>query len=215
MAKLNNLYYQSTVFWGWSELQYYIEKELSFEDLVINEIERVEDDIFVTFEIEDREEEILNFLKQYCNNEAQYKEFLDYLHEGSGELIKSMVLNILTKILKDSDDRIKVLGLEASYYGVSIRFDFEEPLVKTAVSVIRRDSIFEDLKGLLNGVSGCTYDEHLQNVVNDISSDEQQLDFIVEDVLKKYMDVNFSNYSIDILDGNNFDETIVSIAVGC
>lgn len=84
MAKLNNLYYQSVVFWDWQELQYSIEKELSHEGLTINEVERIEDDILVTFEIKDKEEEVLNHLKQYCNNIAEYKELLDYVDEGSG-----------------------------------------------------------------------------------------------------------------------------------
>lgn len=215
MAKLNNLYYQSVVFWDWQELQYSIEKELSHEGLTINEVERIEDDILVTFEIKDKEEEVLNHLKQYCNNIAEYKELLDYVDEGSGEIIKNVVLNILTKILKEKDSRIKVLDIKASYHGVLIRFDFEEPLVKTAVYTIERETVFKDMKSLLSKVTDNLNESYLESKIEDAIQQEAQLDFIVEDVLNNYMNLHFSNYSIDILDGDDFDKSIVSIAIGC
>lgn len=217
MAKLNNLYYQSVVFWDWSEIQYFVERELSHDDLTINEIERVEDDINITFEIEDedKEEDVLSFLKQYCDNEAVYREFLGYLDEGSGELVKDMVLNIFTKILRNHDKRIEVKGLEASYHGVSVRFDFEKPLVKTAIAMVSRDTVFEDLRNLMLKVTEDVNESYLESKVEDAINKESQLDFVVEDALTEYMGLHFSNYSIDILDSDDFDKSIVSIALGC
>ena len=217
MAKINNLYYQSVVYLEWHKIQRYIESELDCDYIELNEIDRVEDDINVTFKILDpsKEEEILNFFKQYCDDEEMYDEFLEYIFDDSVSLPKEMVLNILTEILRKHDKRIKAEGLSAEYYGVAIRFDFEEPLVKTAIATITRDSVLEDLKGLLLKVTENIDESYLKNRVEAALKKEAQLDFVVEDALSDYMKVTFSNYSFDILDGEDFDKSIVSIALGC
>ena len=123
----------------------------------------------------------------------------------------------LTKTLKKHDKRIKVIGWSAEYYGVAVRFDFEEPLVKTAIAAIHRDSILEDLKGLLLKVTEDVNESYLQNRIGDAINTinkESQLDFVVEDALTEYMKLHFSIYSFDILDGEDFDKSIVSIALG-
>ena len=219
MAKINNLYYQSVIFWSWDDIQYYINSELDCEYIKLNEIERVEDDIYVTFKILDREKksDILSFFKQYCDNEDVYDELLNYIDDKDASLPDGIVLNILTKTLKKHDKRIKVVGWSAEYYGVAVRFDFEEPLVKTAIAAIHRDSILEDLKGLLLKVTEDVNESYLQNRIGDAINTinkESQLDFVVEDALTEYMKLHFSNYSFDILDGEDFDKSIVSIALG-
>ena len=217
MAKINNLYYQSVVYWQWREIQRYIESELDCDYIELNEIERVDDDIDITFKILDpsKEEDVLRFFKQYCDSEEVYEDFLGYIGDDSVSLPKEMALNILTKILKRHDKRIEVLGVCAEYYGVSVRFDFEEPLVKTAVATITRDNILEDLKELLLKVTENIDESYLKNRVEAALKKEAQLDFVVEDALSDYMKVTFSNYSFDILDGEDFDKSIVSIALGC
>lgn len=217
MAKINDLYYDSVVYWEWNKIDYYMERELDCDYIEVNEVERLEDDIIVTFKILDRDKkgEILNFFKQYCDNEKVYNEFLGYIDDDSVELSKEMVLNILTKILKRHDKRIEAVGVYAEYYGVSVRFDFEEPLVKTAIATITRDSVLEDLKGLLLKVTENIDESYLKNRIEAALEKESQLDFVVEDALSDYMKVTFSNYSFDILDGEDFDKSIVSIALGC
>lgn len=217
MASINNLNYESVVYWSWEEIQYYMRNELDCNYIKLNEIERVEDDIDVTLEILDKskKEEVLNFFKQYCDNEEMYNEFLECIFDDSISLLREMILNILTKILKEHDRRIEVTGIHAEYYGVNIRFDFREPLVKTAIAVIHRDSILEDLKGLLLKVTKDINGTYLENRIKDALEKKPQLDFAVEDILTEYMRLHFSNYSIDILDNDDFDKSIVSIALGC
>ena len=145
MAKINNLYYHPSTYKEWNDLDRMVQEELQHEYLQVNEVLRVEDDINISFEIEDDDyqEEVLTYLKQYCNTEREQKDLLDYFdaESGEGELPKEVILNILTKALKKCDSRIKVVGLYAEYYGVLIRFEFEQPTVKNAISIINKDSV--------------------------------------------------------------------------
>lgn len=217
MANINNLNYESVVYWNWEDIQYYIGNELSFDYVELNEIEKVDDDIGVTLEILDKskKEDILSCFKQYCDDERMYNEFLECVFDDSIGLLKEMVLNILTKILKAYDGRIEVTGLYAEEEGVNVRFDFKEPLVKTAIASIHRGSILKDLKDLLLKVVENVDEDYLQNKIENAIKNELNLDSVVENILTEYMKLHFSNYSLDILGISDFDKSIVSIALGC
>lgn len=219
MAKLNNLYYHPSTYKEWHKLDSMIKEELEYEGLYVNEVQRVEDDITIMFEIEDEdmEEEILEHMKQFCSDEREYEYFIKYNYEEDskeGELTKEMILKVLTKSLKEYDSRIEVIGLYAEYHGVLIRFEFEEPVVKNTIGVIDEESVYDDLKSLILKVSEKVDEEYLKAKIEE-HSNGNILDFVVEDVLKDYMSLYFSNYSIDILDGDDSCRSIVSIATGC